>query len=125
MLLYPFAVVVASLADLDNAQKTLGDMAPTYFVAVAGIVAAFFAPGIHEEMIYFDLNTRLHPTQGEQLLNLEHSFGITKLMEMIQIWILPCWKMNLLTERFAVCFKSNHRSHHDENSGRTRSCSPC
>ena len=26
MLLYPFAVVVASLADLDNAQKTLGDM---------------------------------------------------------------------------------------------------
>ena len=27
MLLYPFAVVVASLADLDNAQKTLGDMA--------------------------------------------------------------------------------------------------
>ena len=44
MLLYPFAVVVASLADLDNAQKTLGDMAPTYFVAVAGIVAAFFGP---------------------------------------------------------------------------------
>ena len=29
---------------------------------------------IHEEMIYFDLNTRLHPTQAEALLNLEHSF---------------------------------------------------
>jgi hypothetical protein len=42
MLLYPFAVVVASLAGLDQAQGTLGDMAPTYFVAVAGIVAAFF-----------------------------------------------------------------------------------
>lgn len=42
MLLYPFAVVVASIAGLDQAQKTLGDMAPTYFVAVAGIVAAFF-----------------------------------------------------------------------------------
>ncbi len=42
MLLYPFAVVVASLVGLDQAQKTLGDMAPTYFVAVAGIVAAFF-----------------------------------------------------------------------------------
>lgn len=42
MLLYPFAVVLASLAGLDQAQKTLGDMAPTYFVAVAGIVAAFF-----------------------------------------------------------------------------------
>jgi hypothetical protein len=42
MLLYPFAVVLASLAGLDQAQNTLGDMAPTYFVAVAGIVAAFF-----------------------------------------------------------------------------------
>ena len=42
MLLYPFAVVIASLAGLDQAQDTLGDMAPTYFVAVAGIVAAFF-----------------------------------------------------------------------------------
>jgi hypothetical protein len=42
LLLYPFAVVLASLAGLDQAQKTLGDMAPTYFVAVAGIVAAFF-----------------------------------------------------------------------------------
>jgi len=42
MLLYPFSVVVASFAGLSEAQKTLGDMAPTYFVAVAGIVAAFF-----------------------------------------------------------------------------------
>jgi hypothetical protein len=42
MLLYPFAVVIAVLAGLDQASETLGDMAPTYFVAVAGIVAAFF-----------------------------------------------------------------------------------
>ena len=42
ILLYPFAVVIASLAGLDQAQSTLGSMAPTYFVAVAGIVAAFF-----------------------------------------------------------------------------------
>ncbi|MGY8868132.1 MAG: hypothetical protein ACKVJK_21200, partial [Methylophagaceae bacterium] len=42
MLLYPFAVVFASLAGLSEAQSTLGSMAPTYFVAVAGIVAAFF-----------------------------------------------------------------------------------
>tara|TARA_B100001093_G_scaffold128481_1_gene120955 strand:+ start:7500 stop:7823 length:324 start_codon:yes stop_codon:yes gene_type:complete len=42
MLLYPFSVVLASLFGLDEAQKTLGSMAPTYFVAVAGIVAAFF-----------------------------------------------------------------------------------
>jgi len=42
MLLYPFAVVGASFSGLSEAQATLGDMAPTYFVAVAGIVAAFF-----------------------------------------------------------------------------------
>lgn len=42
MLLYPAAVVTASFAGMSEAQGTLGDMAPTYFVAVAGIVAAFF-----------------------------------------------------------------------------------
>ena len=42
LLLYPFAVVIASWAGLNEAQSTLGSMAPTYFVAVAGIVAAFF-----------------------------------------------------------------------------------
>lgn len=42
MLLYPFAVVTASLLGLDTASGTLGDMAPTYFVSVAAIVAAFY-----------------------------------------------------------------------------------
>ena len=42
LLLYPFAVVVTSLLGLSEATNTLGSMAPTYFVAVAGIVAAFF-----------------------------------------------------------------------------------
>ena len=42
LLLYPFAVVIASYIGLVEAQKPLGSMAPTYFVAVAGIVAAFF-----------------------------------------------------------------------------------
>ena len=43
MLLYPFAVVVAVLVGLDKAADVLGDMAPTYFVSVAAIVAAFYA----------------------------------------------------------------------------------
>ena len=43
MLLYPFAVVLASLAGLSEATSTLGSMAPTYFVSVAAIVAAFYA----------------------------------------------------------------------------------
>jgi len=42
MLLYPFAVVLAVLLSLDSAAKILGDMAATYFVSVAAIVAAFF-----------------------------------------------------------------------------------
>lgn len=42
MLLYPFSVVVASLLQLETAPAILGDMAPTYFVSVAAIVAAFY-----------------------------------------------------------------------------------
>jgi hypothetical protein len=43
MLLYPFSVVLAELLGLTEASKTLGSMAPTYFVSVAAIVAAFYA----------------------------------------------------------------------------------
>ena len=42
MLLYPFAVVLAVFLDLDQAGTILGNMAATYFVSVAAIVAAFF-----------------------------------------------------------------------------------
>ena len=42
MLLYPFLVVAANLMGYENASKILGDMAGVYFIAVAGIVAAFF-----------------------------------------------------------------------------------
>ena len=43
MLLYPFAVVIASVSGVEQAASTiLGDMAATYFVSVAAIVAAFF-----------------------------------------------------------------------------------
>ena len=43
MLLYPFAVVLAYLIGLEQAGEILGDMAATYFVSVAAIVAAFYA----------------------------------------------------------------------------------
>ncbi len=42
LLLYPFAVVLADTVGLNQASKILGDMAATYFVSVAAIVAAFF-----------------------------------------------------------------------------------
>tara|TARA_B110000503_G_scaffold139391_1_gene227689 strand:- start:483 stop:833 length:351 start_codon:yes stop_codon:yes gene_type:complete len=42
MLLYPISVVAASWLGLDAGASVLGDMAPTYFVSVAAIVAAFY-----------------------------------------------------------------------------------
>ena len=42
MLGYPFAVVLASVFGVDQAAIILGDMAGVYFIAVAGIIAAFF-----------------------------------------------------------------------------------
>ena len=42
MLLYPSMVVISILFGLEQAAKIHGDMAAVYFVAVAGIVAAFF-----------------------------------------------------------------------------------
>jgi hypothetical protein len=43
MLLYPSLVVFSVLCNLESAAQILGNMAPTYFVSVAAIVAAFFA----------------------------------------------------------------------------------
>jgi len=42
MLMYPIIVVLATVFNMDPAAKILGDMAGVYFIAVAGIVAAFF-----------------------------------------------------------------------------------
>ena len=42
MLLYPFAILGTSLLGLDKAATIIGDIAPTYFVAIAAFVSAFF-----------------------------------------------------------------------------------
>jgi len=42
MLLYPVGIVGASLLTLDTAANLLSDIAPTYFVAISALVAAFF-----------------------------------------------------------------------------------
>ena len=42
MLLYPFAIVLTSFLGLDQAASIVGDIAPTYFVAISALVAAFF-----------------------------------------------------------------------------------
>jgi hypothetical protein len=42
MLLYPIVIVFTSWIDVDDAAKIIGDIAPTYFVAISALVAAFF-----------------------------------------------------------------------------------
>src|SRR5210317_2663298 len=42
MLLYPFAILLTSFLGLDSAANIIGDIAPTYFVAISALVAAFF-----------------------------------------------------------------------------------
>ena len=42
MLLYPATILATSWFGLDSAAQIIGDIAPTYFVAIAGLVAAFF-----------------------------------------------------------------------------------
>ena len=42
MLAYPVLVIGANVVGLEKAADILGDMAGVYFIAVAGIVAAFF-----------------------------------------------------------------------------------
>lgn len=42
MLLYPIGIIVSIAFGLETAGNLLSDIAPTYFVAIAGLVAAFF-----------------------------------------------------------------------------------
>jgi len=42
MLLYPATILTTSILGADNAAQIIGDIAPTYFVAIAALVAAFF-----------------------------------------------------------------------------------
>lgn len=42
MLLYPFLILMTSITGIETAAQIIGDIAPTYFVSIAGLVAAFF-----------------------------------------------------------------------------------
>jgi|TARA_R110000803_G_scaffold139522_2_gene206151 hypothetical protein len=42
MLLYPSGIFLCDLLGLSNAANILGDISPTYFVAVSALVASFF-----------------------------------------------------------------------------------
>jgi heme A synthase len=49
MLLYPITIVIASWLDVDDAAKIIGDIAPTYFVAISALVAAFFGANAYAQ----------------------------------------------------------------------------
>ena len=42
MLLYPAGIAVTSFFGMDNASSIIGDIAPTYFVAISALVSVFF-----------------------------------------------------------------------------------
>ncbi len=42
MLLYPITIMITSWLGLEQAADIIGDIAPTYFVAISALVAAFF-----------------------------------------------------------------------------------
>lgn len=49
MLLYPFTILFSSMLGYDNTAKIIGDIAPTYFVAIAGLVAAYFGANAYAD----------------------------------------------------------------------------
>ena len=51
MLLYPLEVVLAAWMGLSGASDIPGDMAPTYFVSVAALVAAYYGKEVCKRQI--------------------------------------------------------------------------
>lgn len=49
MLLYPAAILVTSLLGQEKAASIIGDIAPTYFVAISALVAAYFGANAYAD----------------------------------------------------------------------------
>jgi len=49
MLLYPFSILLTSFLGLDQAASIIGDIAPTYFVAISALVAAYFGANAYSD----------------------------------------------------------------------------
>jgi len=49
MLLYPGAIFITSLFGLEKAAAIIGDIAPTYFVAISALVAAYFGANAYTD----------------------------------------------------------------------------
>ena len=49
MLVYPIGIVIADLIGYETTGQLLADIAPTYFVAISALVAAFFGANAYVE----------------------------------------------------------------------------
>jgi len=49
MLLYPILILFTSFIGQEKAAGIIGDIAPTYFVAIAGLVAAYFGANAYSD----------------------------------------------------------------------------
>lgn len=49
MLLYPILILFTSFIGQEKAAGIIGDIAPTYFVAIAGLVAAYFGANAYAD----------------------------------------------------------------------------
>ena len=49
LLLYPFTILITSILGFESTAKIIGDIAPTYFVAIAGLVAAYFGANAYAD----------------------------------------------------------------------------
>ena len=49
MLLYPAAILITAMLGYEKAAGIIGDIAPTYFVAISALVAAYFGANAYTD----------------------------------------------------------------------------
>ena len=49
MLLYPAGILITSVLGYEGTAKIIGDIAPTYFVAISALVAAYFGANAYAD----------------------------------------------------------------------------
>jgi hypothetical protein len=49
MLLYPAGILITSMIGYENTSKIIADIAPTYFVAISALVAAYFGANAYAD----------------------------------------------------------------------------
>jgi hypothetical protein len=61
MLFYPLVIVLTSWLDVDDAATIIGNIAPTYFVAISGLVAVFFGANAYSSSKKAETSQQMMP----------------------------------------------------------------